>query len=60
MYVSLFWTEIVASVVYLHLAQGRGGVVFGAHLGPEKWNECTELLCVAVVTRIAVASTSFL
>lgn len=53
MYVHLFWTGIVASMVYLHLAQ-RGGIVFGAHLGQNKWNEYIELLWVGMMTRRAV------
>lgn len=43
----------MASMVYLHLAQ-RGGIVFGAHLGQNKWNEYIELLWVGMMTRRAV------
>lgn len=36
---------------FLQLAQGRGGIVFGAHLSPDKWNEYIELLWVGTVTK---------
>lgn len=54
MHAHLFWTEIVASVVDLHLAQGRTGIVFGAHLCPDEWNEYIECLWVGMVTGRAV------
>lgn len=54
MHAYLFWTEIVASVVDLHLVQGRTGIVLGAHLCPDEWNEYIERLWVGMVTGKAV------
>lgn len=48
------------SKIYLHLARGREGITFCAHLDPDKQNEYIVLLWVGILTGRAVPFISVL